>query len=307
MSDVAEPIPFDRSLNARADAVQRMSPLVRRVIANNGGPYTFTGTCTYLVGHGDVTVVDPGPEDALHRAALLGALEPGERVAQILVTHSHRDHSPGAASLRDATGAPVIGCAPYRAPPSAPNADLRPADAAHDGAYAPDRVLRDGEDVNGPGYSLVAVSTPGHTANHLSFALPEEQALFTGDLVMAWSTTVVAPPDGSMRAFMASLDTLLGRSDAIYWPGHGGPVQQPQRFVRALAHHRRQREQAILARVRAGDSAVDVIVARLYADLAPALRGAACLSVLAHLESLIEQGRVQGEGAFGLKARFSPA
>lgn len=307
MPEAAEPIPFDRSMKARPDEVQAVSPLVRRLIAGNGGPYTFTGTCSYVVGRGAVTVIDPGPDDARHREALLAALEDHETVARILVTHTHRDHSAGAAALKTATGAPVIGCAPYQPCSLPPGMDARPSDAAHDRTYRPDHVLADGERVAGDGHDLFAVATPGHTANHLAFAMPQEQALFSGDHVMAWSTTVVAPPDGSMRAYMTSLDRLAGRPDLIYWPGHGGPVAEPQRFVRALAHHRRQREQAILGRLRAGDSSVDTLVARLYVGLAPALKGAASMSVLAHLEDLISRGLASSDGPLTTKAHFSAA
>jgi glyoxylase-like metal-dependent hydrolase (beta-lactamase superfamily II) len=299
-------IPFDRSLEAGSNTMQSVSPLVRRLIANNGGPFTFTGTCTYVVGRGEVTIIDPGPNEPRHLETLLAAIA-GERVARIMVTHTHRDHSPGAAALRAATGAPIVGCAPYDPSPPLPGTDLRPSDASNDLAYRPDTILADGEGIAGPGYTLIAVATPGHAANHLAFALPEDAALFSGDHVMAWSTTVVAPPDGSMRAYMASLDKLQGRDDAIYWPGHGGPVRNPQRFVKALAQHRRHREGAILRRLAAGDSGIDTLVTRLYADLAPALRGAAALSVLAHLQDLCERGLVRVEGPLGLKARFTPA
>ena len=298
-----EAIPFDRSLSLGANMMMPVSPLVRRIIANNGGPFTFTGTCTYVVGHGEVTVIDPGPGDPHHIRTLLAALE-GERVARILVTHTHRDHSPGAAILKAATAAPVMGCAPFGPEPPPAGADHRASDASNDRAYRPDRVLAEGDMVSGEGYDLVAVATPGHAANHLAFALPQENALFSGDHVMAWSTTVVAPPDGSMRAYMASLDKLQARDDAIYWPGHGGPVRNPRRFVKALAQHRRHREGAILRRLGEGDSAVETIVARLYVDLAPSLKGAAALSVLAHLQDLGERGLVRIDGPLGMKARF---
>lgn len=307
MTNASDDIPFDRSLNAGTGTMQTVSPLVRRIIAGNGGPFTFTGTCTYVVGHGEVTVIDPGPADATHLEALHRAMA-GETVRHILLTHTHRDHAPGARVLAAATGAQIVGCAPFR--PAAATGfatDFRASDAAHDPLYAPDRVLTEGEGIAGPGYDLVAVATPGHTANHLAFALPQEAALFSGDHVMAWSTTVVVPPDGSMRAYRASLDKLVGRQDAVYWPGHGGPVRQPARFVKALAQHRRHREVAILGRLAAGDSGLDTVVARLYADIAPALKSAAALSVLAHLQELAERGAVTVEGAFGPKARFFPA
>ena len=303
MADRADHIPFDRSLDARPDATQAMSPLVRRIIANNGGPFTFTGTCTYVVGREQVAVIDPGPADPMHLQALLAVLD-GETVSAILVTHTHRDHSPGAAALQAATGAPIVGCAPFREPPVPPGFELRPSDASQDRDYDPDTVLEEGGSVAGPGWTLVAVATPGHAANHLAFALPEEQALFSGDHVMAWSTTVVAPPDGSMRDYRASLDKLLGRDERIYWPGHGGPVRQPARFVKALAQHRRHREAAILHCLASGETGVDTLVGRLYADLKPALKGAAALSVLAHLEELHARGTVAAQGALGLRARF---
>ena len=298
----SDDIPFDRALDAKPDQPARLSPLVRRLIANNGGPFTFTGTCTYLVGDRDVTVIDPGPADPMHRDAILDTVGPGH-VARILVTHSHRDHAPGAAALKAVTGAPVLGCTPYRARPALGAVST---DASHDATYRPDAVLGDGDTVEASDHSLVAIATPGHTANHLAFELPAEAGLFSGDHVMAWSTTVVAPPDGSMRDYMASLETLQGRSDAIYWPGHGGPVRNPQRFVRALATHRRQREQAIFNRLAAGDTTVAAIVAAIYDSLPAALKGAAGLSVLAHLVDLAERGLVTVEGDLGPAATFRP-
>ena len=303
MTDEQDDIPFDRSLNAGAGTMQAVGPSVRRLIAGNGGPFTFTGTCTYVVGRGEVCVIDPGPADPTHLTLLQQSLA-GETIRSILVTHTHRDHSPGATALRAATGAPIYGCAPYVPAPVPPDADLLPSDAANDRAYVPDRVLADGDVVSGPGYDLVAVATPGHAANHLAFALAQDRALFSGDHVMAWSTTVVAPPDGSMRAYRASLDKLLTRPETVYWPGHGGPVRNPARFVKALAQHRRHREAAILHRLAAGDSAVETLVARLYADLAPALKGAAALSVLAHLQELADRGSIVIEGPFGPRGRY---
>ena len=196
---------------------------------------------------------------------MLAAVE-GERVSHIVVTHTHRDHSPGAAILKQRTGAPIVGA---RAPMSrAAKARAGGLDASHDLAYAPDAVLADGERLEGRGFTLEALATPGHAANHLCFSLIEENALFSGDHVMAWSTTVVAPPDGSMADYMASLEKLRSRPETIYWPGHGGPVREPQRYLRALAHHRRQREAAILGRLQAGDTEIPAIVAKIYVGLA---------------------------------------
>ncbi len=297
-------IPFDRTLTAKPDEVDRLSPLVRRLVANNGGPFTFTGTCSYIVGRGTVAVIDPGPADPSHIAALMEAVK-GETVRHILVTHTHRDHAPGAALLKAATGAEIVGCRHREARAADPS--LPTLDAAFDLRYRPDRVLAEEDAVEGPDYRLVALATPGHTSDHLAFALPAEQALFSGDHVMAWSTTVVAPPDGSMRSYMASLRKLQERDDAIFWPGHGGPVRNPRAFVKALIVHRQWREAAILRRVAAGDATVPALIASLYRDLAPSLRGAAGLSVLAHLVDLVADGAVVADGPPTLKARFATA
>ncbi|MDJ1157726.1 MBL fold metallo-hydrolase [Chelatococcus sp. SYSU_G07232] len=300
---MAEDIPFERDFAAEPGAVVVLTPLVRRVLVPNPGPFTYTGTCTYIIGRGTVAILDPGPDDGAHVAAILDAVR-GETVSHVVVTHTHRDHSPAAGVVKTATGAMIAGCAPHH--PARPLAlgEINPLDASADRDYAPDLVLDDGEAVTGPGWSLAAVATPGHTANHLAFALPEENALFSGDHVMAWSTSIVAPPDGSMADYMASLDRLRGRGEAVYWPGHGGPVREPQRFVRALLGHRRQREAAILARLAAGDETIAAIVPRLYEGLAPALHGAAALSVFAHLEDLVARGLVVADGPPALDGRF---
>ncbi len=260
--------------------VGRVSPLVRRVLAHNPGPFTYTGTGTYIVGQGTVAIVDPGPDDADHIAALLAAVA-GETVSHIVVTHTHRDHSPAAPAVKAATGAVIAGCAPLVLD------DLGPrADAGFDRTYAPDVVMADGDSVRGPGWTLTALHTPGHTSNHLCFALPEERALFSGDHVMGWSTTVVAPPDGDMTAYMASLRLLLDRDDAVYYPTHGAPVTEPQRLVRGLLTHRKQRENQILARLTDGAATVPAMVATMYAQVDPRLHPAAGLSVTAHLIDL---------------------
>ncbi len=300
MSDSSNDLPPpSRAEEAASGVVTRLSGLTRRLIAGNASPYTFTGTCSYIVGAGDVAIIDPGPADEAHLDALLAAVE-GERVSHIVVTHTHRDHAPGAAILKARTGAPIVGARAHVPRPGAPQG----LDASHDLAYAPDRALANGERIAGNGFTLEAIATPGHAANHLCFALLEENALFSGDHVMAWSTSVVAPPDGSMADYMASLEKLRSRSETVYWPGHGGPVREPQRYVRALAHHRRQREAAILSRLEAGDAEIPQIVARVYAGLAPALVRAAGLSTLAHLEDLVARGIVASEGPPSLSARF---
>lgn len=276
-------------------AVQ-LDPLVTRVLAANPSPFTYTGTQTYLVGDRDVAVIDPGPDLPEHLDALLAAIG-GRPVVAIACTHTHRDHSPASRALKGTTGAPIIGCAPL-----ALNDDGPRADAAFDRDYAPDRILAEGDRISGEGWTLTAVATPGHTSNHLCFALEESGALFTGDHVMGWSTSVVAPPDGDMGAYMASLDKLLARQDRIYYPAHGNPVEKPQRFVRGMMGHRRQREGQILRLLDAQVGDVATMVERMYAGLDPRLTGAAGRSVLAHLLDLERRGLVRAAGETWAKA-----
>lgn len=303
---MAEDATFEKVFDAPAGVVMELSPLVRRIVVDNPGPYTFRGTNTYIVGRGRVAVIDPGPVDDAHLQAILAATA-GETITDVVITHTHRDHSPGAAPLVAATGARLVGCGPHR--PSRPLAEGETSsmDSSSDLDYAPDLIMAEGDAITGPGWTLVAIETPGHCLNHLAFALPEENGLFSGDHVMGWSTTIVAPPDGSMSDYMASLEKLRGRDDAIYWPGHGAPIPEPQRLVRGLLVHRRQRENAIMARINDGDETVDQIVPRLYEGLAAELVGAAGLSVFAHLEDLVNQGRIVTDGAPRLKGRYRPA
>lgn len=300
---MADDLTFDTRSPAQAGECVRVSPLVRRVVADNPGPITFTGTCSYIVGHGHVAIIDPGPDHPAHVEALLDAVR-NETVTHILVTHTHKDHSPAARAIKEATGAMLVGCSPHRSARPLFKGEVNMLETSSDRDYAPDQELAEGDVIAGPGWSLSALATPGHMANHLAFALPEERALFSGDHVMAWSTTVVAPPDGSMSDFMASLDKLKGRDEAFYWPGHGGPVQDPRRFVRALIHHRRQREASILNRLAAGDRTIPAIVAAIYQGLKPALVGAAGLSVFAHLEDLVAKGQVTTDGMPSLDSEY---
>lgn len=294
---------FDANFSAPAGVCTRVSPMVRRIVAGNPGPFTFTGTCSYIVGKGKVAVIDPGPDLPAHVEALLDATR-GETITHILVSHTHRDHSPAARALKAATSAPILGCSVHRfARPIRPD-EQNVLESSADGEHRPDQELREGDVVEGAGWRLATLETPGHVANHLCFALPDENALFSADHVMAWSTTVVGPPDGAMSAYMASLDKLRGRDETIYWPGHGGPVTEPQRFVRALAHHRRQREASILNRLSAGDGTIDAMVTAIYQGLPPSLRGAAGLSVFAHLEDLVARGVVTTDGAAAITSRY---
>lgn len=294
---------FDLAFDGEPGKLVPVSPLVRRIVANNPSPFTFRGTNSYVVGRGEVAVIDPGPEDARHVAAILDALK-GERITQIVVSHTHRDHSPGARLLREATGAPIVGCGVHVAARALARGETAKLDAANDLDHRPDRETKDGDLIEGPGWTLAAVATPGHTMNHLAFHLTQENALFSADHVMAWSTTIVAPPDGAMAPYMASLEKLRARQDAVYWPGHGGPVREPQRFVRALIGHRRQREASILSRLADGARTIPELVDLNYPGLAQKLKGAAALSTLAHLEDLADNGLVTFEGADGLAATW---
>lgn len=269
--------------------LERLSPLVRRILAPNPSPFTYSGTQTYIVGAGEVAVIDPGPDLPVHVDALLAALD-GERIAAIVCTHTHRDHSPASRSLADATGAPIVGCAPLTMEDDGPRAD-----AAFDPDYRPSRVLADGEALTGEGWTLQAVATPGHTSNHLCLALPEERALFTGDHVMGWSTTVVSPPDGDMTAYMRSLALLLERDDSIYYPAHGPAIEKPQRLVRGMIGHRKQREGQILRHLKGGEGCIFAMVEQMYKGLDPRLHPAAARSVLAHLIDLEARGLVVHE------------
>ena len=271
--------------------VDTLEPLVARVLAPNPSPFTYTGTQTYLVGGPEgLAVIDPGPDDPAHLAALLAAIGSAKVIA-IACTHTHRDHSPAAAPLRAATGAPVISCAPLVLESDQPRAD-----APFDKTYAPDRVLADGESIHGPGWTLTALATPGHTSNHLCFALEETGALFTGDHVMGWSTSVVAPPDGDMADYMASLARLQTRDDRIYYPAHGPAIERPKRLVRGMMGHRRAREGQILRLLGEEARAVAALVPVMYSGVAEMLWPAAGQSVLAHLLDLERRGDVTRSG-----------
>jgi glyoxylase-like metal-dependent hydrolase (beta-lactamase superfamily II) len=271
---------------------EQIKPLVRRVLARNASPFSYTGTQTYIVGHGDVAVIDPGPlgDDPAHVAELVRLLK-GEAITAIMCTHTHRDHSPAAAPLAAMTGAPIIGCAPLMLHDDGPRAD-----AGFDPTYAPDRVMTDGQSISGPGWTLTALHTPGHTSNHLCFELVEEKALFTGDHIMGWSTTVVSPPDGDMADYMRSLTLLIDRDDLVYYPAHGPQVDNPQRLARGMMVHRKQREAQILKMLGQSTGIIADMVPDMYKGIDPRLYPAAGRSVLAHLIDMRARGIVVQAG-----------
>jgi glyoxylase-like metal-dependent hydrolase (beta-lactamase superfamily II) len=279
---------------------------IRRITAPNPGPFTFHGTNSYLIGENRLTLVDPGPDSDAHLAALLAAI--GECALEtIVVTHTHVDHSALTGALQRQTGARVLGCAPHFAARALAEGETNLLDASGDKAYRPDEVLEDGARIATELGPLSVIATPGHTANHLCFALDQEGIVFSGDHVMAWSTSIVAPPDGAMAPYMASLERMLQRVDRLYLPGHGGAVTEPERFVRGLRNHRRMRATAILERLREGEQTIPEIVAQLYSGVDKRLHGAAALSVFAHLEELVERNNAATDGAPMLNGRYRVA
>lgn len=295
-------IPYVRTFDFTYGQADTISERVSRIIAPNAGPLTFTGTGTYLVAapdrRGEVAIIDPGPADEKHLLALLDAI--AERsVSHIFVTHTHPDHSPLARPLGEATGARIYAARP-------PSQEKRTVEVgeANDAAFQPDWVLEDGQSIIGDGWTLEAIATPGHASNHMAFALLEENALFSGDHVMGWSTTVVAPPDGSMRDYMASLDKVIARDFDTIWPTHGPPILDVKPFLDAYRAHRLEREAQIVARLRAGDRTIAQMVGVLYAAVDEKLWPAASLSVLAHLIKLVEEGVATAPPSPTLSAEF---
>ncbi len=288
---------FDQSLDAVYGVAERLTPRIERLLAPNPSPFTFRGTGVYLVGdRKEMAVIDPGPDDPGHIAALLAAID-GREVRHILITHTHRDHSPAARALKQATGAASFGFGPH--PRHAGDAE-----EGGDRDFVPDVAVRDGDEIAGESYRFQCVFTPGHTSNHMCYALMEEQALFTGDHVMGWSTSVIAPPDGDMAAYMQSLKKLIARADRVLYPTHGSPITRPRPFLRAYLAHRRMRETQITRALGRGRDTVPKLVETLYAGLKPALARAAMLTVEAHLKHMIDDGRVRAlaDGRYELSA-----
>jgi glyoxylase-like metal-dependent hydrolase (beta-lactamase superfamily II) len=296
-------IPFDKTFDLTPGQAEEVAPGVRRILANNPSPFTFKGTVSYIVGRGQVAIIDPGPDDPAHVDALLNAVR-GETVTHIFVTHTHRDHSPAVRPVKAATGALVLAEGPHRAARALHIGEARRLDASGDLEFKPDRKLSDGEVVSGQGFAIEAVTTPGHTANHMAYALRGTDILFAGDHVMAWATSVVAPPDGAMSDYMASLEKLARRPETTYFPGHGGAVRDAPAFVGHYIRHRQGREAAILHRLAKGEADIPTIVRAVYIGLDPRLVSAAGLSTLAHLEDLVARRQVATDGAPSIDGRY---
>jgi len=293
----------DRSFDPCYGQRVELFPGLCRLTAQNPGPFTFHGTNTYILGQKDLVIVDPGPASMDHVETILKVTN-GARIEAILVTHTHVDHSPAARMLKKRTGAPVIGCEPHRAARPLMDGEVNPLDASGDKDYAADTEVADGEAFTAAGITFQTIATPGHTANHLCFAIDGEDVLISGDHVMAWSTSIVAAPDGSMRDYMTSIDKLLTRSETSYLPGHGGVVRDAPAYVEQLKQHRLGREASILAELGTKAQSIPEIVAKLYRDVDPSLHGAAGLSVFAHLEDLTERGRTEASPALAMDASF---
>lgn len=288
-------IPFNRNFALKPGIVDEVRPGVRRVLCDNPSPFTFTGTVSYIVGQGKVAIIDPGPDNEAHAVALLDVVR-GESVTHVLVTHTHRDHSPNAARIKALTGATVYAEGSHRASRPRYESEKISSESGADREFKPDTKVRGGDTIEGAGWALQVVPTPGHTANHLAFALKDQKMLFVGDHVMGWSTSIVAPPDGSMIDYMSSLEILTRREESLYFPGHGPEILEGPRYARFLIQHRQAREASILHRLGKGDADIPTLVRAIYIGIDPRLAGAAGYSVLAHLEDLVARGVVTTDG-----------
>ncbi len=294
---------FKTAFEPRYGESVEMAPGLSRVTCNNPSPFTFHGTNSYVLGHDTVAVIDPGPANNQHLDTLVAAIG-GRTVSHIIVTHTHVDHSPLARPLAELTGAEIYAEGPHRSARPLNLGEVNALDASGDSDFHPDHLLQHGDEVSGDGWTLTGLHTPGHTANHMSFAWKDTEFLFPGDHVMAWATSIVAPPDGAMTDYMSSLETLLLTPQQIYFPGHGGRLENAHAFVRALRAHRKMREQAVLSQVREGRHLIPEIVAVIYRRTDKKLHAAAGLSVLAHLEDLVSRGLVHTDGHVSLTGRY---
>ncbi|HEY8571704.1 MBL fold metallo-hydrolase [Phenylobacterium sp.] len=294
-------IPYVRQIAFEYGRCDQVSPLIRRVIANNPGPFTFVGTGTYIVGRGEVAVIDPGPDDPAHLEAILAATA-GEKIAQIVITHHHSDHSPLAAPLKAKTGAPIWGCAVAGHDEDDGGVKM---EAGHDLAFQPDiSVCGGGAEISGPGWTLEAIATPGHTSNHICYALREENCLFSGDHIMGWSTTVITPPDGDMTDYLESLERIKARGFSTLWPTHGPPIREVGPFIDAYIAHRQERVDQILGALQSGPAKIRELVPRLYADVDSKLWPAASRSMLAAMIHLVRKGQLAADGEPGPETTY---
>jgi glyoxylase-like metal-dependent hydrolase (beta-lactamase superfamily II) len=300
---MTDDVSFNRDFDCEHGVMVEVTPMIRRIVANNPGPFTFKGTGTYVVGHGKVAVIDPGPDDPAHVDALLAALE-GEEITHQLITHTHIDHSPAAKLVKERTGALTYGFGPHGSGKYEKGAVV---EAGGDQEFVPDEVIIGGDVVEGEGWTFDCVHTPGHTSNHLCFHLREENALFPGDHVMGWSTTVISPPDGDMADYMASLRVLSERDDEIYYPTHGAPIKRPQKYVRGILVHRKMREAQILDCLDRGLCIIPEMVTRMYKGLDPRLTGAAGRSIFSHIIDLTERGVVVSKGVIDMNSEYNRA
>ncbi len=299
---MAVSIPFNKEIDFEYGHLEDVSPLIRRIVCNNPGPFTFNGSGTYVIGHGNVAVIDPGPLDDNHVSALLKSLE-GEIITHILITHTHNDHSPAAKPLKATTGAKTYGYGPHGAGKRLEGVAI---EEGGDMDFVPDVEVRHGDIIEGDGWTMECVYTPGHTSNHICFALKEENALFSGDHVMGWSTSVIGPPDGDMTAYMKSLELLLTRDDEIYWPTHGSPIKDPKPFVQAFIDHRLDRENQIVEAIKDGRVQITDMVEKMYVGVDRRLYPAASMSVLAHIIRMVGDGRVRcSDHTPGLRSTYS--
>ena len=289
---MASKIPFVHEMDFAYGEPQQVSPFIRRVVANNPGPFTFKGTGVYIIGRGDVALIDPGPDTPENLDVLMRALQ-GERLTHIFVTHCHMDHSPAAHPLAERTGAKVYASI---IPLKPSECDAVRLEAGDDASFRPDVAVNDGDCFSGPGWTLEAVATPGHTSHHMAYALREENALFPGDHIMGWSTTIIGPPDGDMSAYLASLEKIRDRDFTTLWPTHGPPVRDVRPFIDAYLEHRLDRERQVLAQLEQGKRQIKDMVTVMYADVDKRLHPAACHSVLAHIIRLVDLGRVRCDG-----------
>ena len=303
MSDDNDDIPFNKSFPLKPGVAEEVAPDIRWMLCDNPSPFTFTGTMSYIVGRGKVAIIDPGPDDEAHAKALLDAVR-GETVTHIVVTHTHRDHSPNAARIKAATGAPIYAEGVHRASRPFYDSEKMLTGSGADRDFRPDFEVRDGDVIDGDGWRLESVATPGHTANHMAFAWPERGVNFVGDHVMGWSTSIVSPPDGSMVDYMDSLHKLARRDEQLYFSGHGPQIPEAPRFVRFLIRHRQAREASILHRLGKGEADIPTLVRAIYIGIDQRLVGAAGYSVLAHLEDLVARGVVLTEGDPVIAGRY---